>query len=151
MAAIAFLFGNSNTFAKTEEGKCFRSIHCDTNGIPGYYQWNDIEKCCNHEPGSDCREEEFPCPPDEADVKAVQGGWIINCHLETMDYEVHIDGSWQTVHTSGNNYAFRENEIITFSDCEEFPFINGLEIKLHGITTDNNGYFSVFVPSGRYE
>jgi len=64
--------------------------------------------------------------------------------------KVLVGNTWSEYNRDGNNYIFNNKQYLIIDECQAYSFLEGLRIELDGISTDENGNYIVFIPSGSY-
>lgn len=143
---------NQYVLAETEEeNTCWvhKKIDPDNGDAPGLFEYDDDNGYCDGE-GVNC--EMIAC--DEycnGIITAVPGGFTLELSLSSVSFKVkNLDGVWNTHNRSGANYTFNETHYIIIDQCPAFTNLENLKIELVGITTDLQGNYTVFIPSGSY-
>lgn len=111
----------------------------------GMYEYNERLKAC-YDSGVDCVIE--PCTEQrQGRVTPIPGGYLIELVLDEVRFSVRdANGNWNLVVRDGKNYTFTPSDYILITSCPAYPFLEGISIDLDGITTDDQGRYTVFVP-----
>jgi hypothetical protein len=147
----ALAFNSIYIFAEDEEEEedCWVHIKVDPETeAPGHMNWNEQGKYCE-DVGNNC--DMIPCD-DYFDGKVVStnGGYKLKLKLTSVSMKVLVGNTWSEYNRDGNNYIFNNKQYLIIDECQAYSFLEGLRIELDGISTDENGNYIVFIPSGSY-
>ncbi len=138
-----FMFVSNNLFAETD---CW--IHRKTDpGQGGWKIYDDEQNKFCISLGTNC--EIVPCSKSTqlGTIVPQSSGWIISANVASIELKKLTLGAWIDINRDGSYYTFSAQEKLIIDDCSAFPQLKNLQLDLNGITTDNNGNFSVYVPS----
>jgi len=75
------------------------------------------------------------------------GNYYLKLTIEEMDASISPDdGQSFTQSISPQNYTFPDNTIVTINHSDEYPNLNGKQIDISNLTTDQNGEINVLIP-----
>lgn len=115
-------------------------------GNGGSLKWNGFhgDACdCPFE-GNNCYFEETKNP---SNLVRVENGWNLYEDLETINYKIEPPSEPLFYHpVSVSEYTFPTPSKIIIEECDEWPELVNREIIISGITTDEDGKYSVFIP-----
>ncbi len=111
----------------------------------GIYEYNANRHAC-YDAGVDCVIE--PCDESKPGVvNPVPGGFTIDLVLDEVRFSVLDEsGNWNLIVRDGKNYPFTPSDYIVVSSCPAYPQLEGVSVNLAGITTDEEGHYTVFIP-----
>jgi len=73
--------------------------------------------------------------------------YYLKLKIEEMDASISPDdGQNFTQSISPQNYTFPDNTIVTITQSDEYPNLDGKQIDISNLTTDQNGEINVLIP-----
>lgn len=146
LIAAVFLLTSLTLYSVEED--CYVHVRIDLddpNSAPGHLGWSQQMEGCDG-PGIDC--EIIPCDEWEPGLISDGPGGGHTLHTQLSDISVNrlVDGNWiKVTRGNGNNFTFASPYIVRIMSCTDASFV-GVTLSLDGITTDNTGKYSVYMP-----
>lgn len=138
---LSFVGLSCLSFGNTFEGTCFKQV--DTTR--GNLDWRPSCACCIQE-GNNCIVVECGSGVT-GEITKVSGGYNYSIFWGDVTLRVkQPSGIWEEIIRPAQNYQFSFVESIRMSECSEYPELVGRVISLNGLSTDSNGFVTVFIP-----
>jgi len=115
----------------------------------GPWDWWQAKLCC-YDSGVNCMKEECNVQT-QGNIETTTGGFNLTLQLLSVDLKILQPGpsgdTWVPYVRDGKNYPFDDFDYVEITDCDTYPELEGRKIELDEIITDNNGNYTVFVPT----
>ncbi len=145
---LFILFFGLKLYSETEEELCFDIVFTqDDPGTGNGYDWvmNGVVTCKEGDV-NDCCIEEIPCEEDQkiGSWRRVDYGWLITTEIGRLKYTNVRTSEVKEFAPSG--FTFSNKYYLNIIGSTLHPEYNGYSFSLEGITVDQDGKFSIFIP-----